>query len=67
MRELKGNIRWVVMIVAVFTSLFHLYTAGFGNFEPRIQRAVHIDPSSSFLFSALSSKQKVAQRSTKLP
>ena len=42
MRELKGNIRWVVMIVAVFTSLFHLYTAGFGNFEPRIQRATHL-------------------------
>ncbi len=42
MRELKGKTRWAVMIVAVFTSLFHLYTAGFGNFEPRIQRAAHL-------------------------
>ena len=42
MRELKGPVGWALTALAVFTSLFHLYTAGFGNFEPRIQNAMHL-------------------------
>jgi TRAP transporter 4TM/12TM fusion protein len=42
MRELRGKTAWIVAGVAIFASLFHLYTAGFGTLEPRIQRAMHI-------------------------
>ena len=42
MRELKGTSGWIVSAVAVFTSLFHLYMAGFGTFEPRIRNAMHL-------------------------
>ena len=42
MRDLKGPIGWLVLAVAVFTSLFHLYMAGFGTFEPRIRNAMHL-------------------------
>lgn len=42
MRELKGPVGWLVLWVAVFTSLFHLYMAGFGTLEPRIRNAMHL-------------------------
>jgi TRAP transporter 4TM/12TM fusion protein len=42
MRDLKGLIGWIVTAVAVFTSLFHLYMAGFGTLEPRIRNAMHL-------------------------
>lgn len=42
MRELKGPVGWLVLGVAVFTSLFHLYMAGFGTLEPRIRNAMHL-------------------------
>lgn len=42
MRELKGSIGWIVTLVAVFTSLFHLYMAGFGTLEPRVRNAMHL-------------------------
>lgn len=42
MRELKGPVGWIVTVVAVFTSLFHLYMAGFGTLEPRIRNAMHL-------------------------
>ena len=42
MREIKGPVGWAVTAVAVFTSLFHLYMAGFGTLEPRIRNAMHL-------------------------
>lgn len=42
MRELKGKIGWTITAWAIFTSLFHLYMAGFGTMEPRIRNAMHI-------------------------
>ena len=42
MRQLGGAVGWVVTAWAVAASLFHLYTAGYGIFEPRIQRSFHL-------------------------
>lgn len=42
MRELKGWVKWFVSICLVAVALFHLYTAIFGVFQPRIQRGVHL-------------------------
>lgn len=42
MRELKGWVKWVVSISLAAVALFHLYTAIFGIFQPRIQRGVHL-------------------------
>lgn len=42
MRELKGTMKWIVSICLVGVALFHLYTAIFGVFQPRIQRGVHL-------------------------
>jgi TRAP transporter 4TM/12TM fusion protein len=42
MRDLKGPVFWLTASVAVFASLFHLWTGGFGFLEPREQRSVHL-------------------------
>jgi TRAP transporter 4TM/12TM fusion protein len=42
MRELKGWLKWLVSICLVGVALFHLYTAIFGVFQPRIQRGIHL-------------------------
>ncbi|KAF0135758.1 MAG: TRAP transporter 4TM/12TM fusion protein [Xanthobacteraceae bacterium] len=42
MRELKGPVFWLAAAVAVLASLFHLWTGGFGFFEPREQRSIHL-------------------------
>ena len=42
MRELTGPTRWGVVAWAAAASLFHLYTAGYGVFEPRVQRSLHL-------------------------
>lgn len=42
MRELNGWLKWLVSICLVGVALFHLYTAIFGVFQPRIQRGVHL-------------------------
>ena len=42
MRPLSGPAGWAVGAVALFASLFHLYTAGLGFLEPRQQRSVHL-------------------------
>jgi len=42
MRELKGWTKWIVSACLVAVALFHLYTAIFGVFQPRIQRGVHL-------------------------
>jgi TRAP transporter 4TM/12TM fusion protein len=39
---LSGGIYWGVGAYAASASLFHLYTAGYGVFEPRIQRSIHL-------------------------
>ncbi len=42
MRSLKGWIQVSVLIWGTAASLLHLYTSGFGTFEPRIQRGLHL-------------------------
>lgn len=42
MRRLTGPLGWGVAAWAAAASLLHLYTAGYGVFEPRIMRAVHL-------------------------
>ncbi len=42
MRPLKGWMKICVLIWGTTASLLHLYTSGYGTFEPRIQRGVHL-------------------------
>lgn len=42
MRELKGPSLWLVLALGAGAALFHLWTAGFGFFEPREQRSLHL-------------------------
>ncbi|HYF53998.1 MAG TPA: TRAP transporter large permease subunit, partial [Salinarimonas sp.] len=42
MRDLKGLPFWTVGSVALAAALLHLWTAGFGYFEPREQRSLHL-------------------------
>jgi TRAP transporter 4TM/12TM fusion protein len=42
MRELKGITGVIVILVGVFISGFHIYTAAMGVFPPFIQRGVHL-------------------------
>ncbi|MBI4591441.1 MAG: TRAP transporter fused permease subunit [Candidatus Rokubacteria bacterium] len=42
MRKLSGLVGWGVGAYAVAASLLHLYTAGYGVFEPRVMRALHL-------------------------
>jgi len=42
MRELRGPIAVAIGVWAAAATLFHLWTAGFGFFEPRTQRSFHL-------------------------
>ncbi len=42
MRSLKGWVKVFVLVYAVAASLTHLYTSGYGTFEPRTQRGLHL-------------------------
>lgn len=42
MRKLTGPVGWGVAAWSAAASLFHLYTAGYGVFEPRVQRSLHL-------------------------
>jgi len=42
MRELRGRLGTIVLVWGILTSLFQLYTAGFGLLEPRLQRSIHL-------------------------
>ncbi len=42
MRELKGRVAVAIGVWAAAAALFHLWTAGFGFFEPRTQRSFHL-------------------------
>ena len=42
MRTLGGPVGWGVAAWAAAASLLHLYTAGYGVFEPRVQRSLHL-------------------------
>jgi TRAP transporter 4TM/12TM fusion protein len=42
MRKIKGWLKVVILIYGVSAALFHLYTSGFGTFEPRTQRGLHL-------------------------
>jgi TRAP transporter 4TM/12TM fusion protein len=41
-RPLKGWIKVLILIYGVAASLLHLYTSGYGTFEPRTQRGLHL-------------------------
>jgi TRAP transporter 4TM/12TM fusion protein len=41
-RDLKSWIKIPVIVYGVAASLIHLYTAGFGTFEPRTMRSMHL-------------------------
>jgi TRAP transporter 4TM/12TM fusion protein len=41
-RKLTGPVGWGVAAWAAAASLLHFYTAGYGVFEPRIQRSLHL-------------------------
>jgi TRAP transporter 4TM/12TM fusion protein len=41
-RSLKGWVKHSILIYGTAASLFHLYTSGYGTFEPRIQRGLHL-------------------------
>jgi TRAP transporter 4TM/12TM fusion protein len=41
-RKLTGLVGWGAGAYAASASLFHLYTAGFGTLEPRLQRSIHL-------------------------
>jgi len=61
MRELRGGLGIIVMVWGVLTSLFQLYTAGFGLLEPRLQRGIHLTfllPLAFLLFPATSKSPK---------
>jgi TRAP transporter 4TM/12TM fusion protein len=42
LRQLGGPVGWGVAACAAAASLFHFYTAGYGVFEPRVQRSMHL-------------------------
>ncbi|MDY7029048.1 MAG: TRAP transporter fused permease subunit [Spirochaetota bacterium] len=42
MREINGWLKWLIAVCLVGVAVFHLYTAIFGVFQPRIQRGVHL-------------------------
>lgn len=42
MRDFKGKLAIIIGIWAAVTAAFHLYTAYYGSFEPRVQRATHL-------------------------
>jgi TRAP transporter 4TM/12TM fusion protein len=42
LRQLQGPVGHAVALWAVLAVAFHLYTSGFGFFEPREQRSVHL-------------------------
>jgi len=41
-RSLKGWVKISVLIYGITASLLHLYTSGYGTFEPRTQRGLHL-------------------------
>jgi len=41
-RSLKGSVKIFVLIYGVTATLLHLYTSGYGTFEPRTQRGLHL-------------------------
>jgi TRAP transporter 4TM/12TM fusion protein len=41
-RELKSWLKILVIVYGVTAALIHLYTAGFGTFEPRTMRSMHL-------------------------
>lgn len=42
MRSLRGWVKTSVLIYGTAASLLHLYTSGYGTFEPRTQRGLHL-------------------------
>ncbi len=42
MRTLTGWLKGIILIYGVSAALLHLYTSGFGTFEPRTQRGLHL-------------------------
>lgn len=49
-RQLAGILGWVVFVVLIAFSLFHLYTGWFGAFTAYIQRTIHLGFALSLIF-----------------
>ncbi len=41
-RVLGGHWKYVITLIAIAFSLFHLYTAAFGQLPPQLQRSIHL-------------------------
>lgn len=64
-RSFKGPLLWVVTIITVAMSSFHLYTAGFGLLTSLIQRGVHLSFVLCLIFLIYPARKKGSL--TKLP
>ncbi|TDA68316.1 MAG: TRAP transporter fused permease subunit [Clostridia bacterium] len=49
-RHLPGTLRYILMAVAVGTSLLFLYTSGFGKFPAMVQRSIFLMPTLAAIF-----------------
>ncbi len=42
MRDIRGPVKFILIAMGVFISLFHLYTSRWGVFPPYVQRGMHL-------------------------
>ncbi|MFT9846682.1 TRAP transporter permease [Aneurinibacillus sp. REN35] len=49
-RQKLGKWKWVVVFLAVYLTLFHLYTGYFGVFQTQIQGAIHLGTALGLIF-----------------
>lgn len=62
-RKLTGILGWVVFIVLVAFSLFHLYTGIFGAYTAYIQRTIHLGFALSLIFMLFPAKRGMKKTS----
>ena len=67
MRTLKGWIKIAVLIWGIGVSLLHLYTSGYGTFEPRIQRGIHLLFLLPLIYILFPARQKSPKERPSLP
>lgn len=61
MRDFKGKFGVVFGIWALITVVFHLYTALYGTFEPRMQRSIHVFLLLPLVFLVFPARKKIAK------
>src|SRR5690625_5777208 len=62
-RKLTGVLGWIVFIILISFSLFHLYTGVFGAFTAYIQRTIHLGFVLALLFMLFPVKRGVMKNS----